>query len=84
MSQSVGKAASKYVQGTGGVVYNNPEYNSGMSREQTADSSILRPNLEIESNAKREEQVWTALANLELDSKLFNSSQSTAWTSIYS
>ncbi len=66
----VGKGGSKSVRGIGGVLYNNPEYNrSVMRNEEGESSSLLDPTLEISMNAKREEQVWTALANLELDSK---------------
>lgn len=67
----VGKQGPKSVQGIGGVVYNNPEYNRGVVKyDNEGGTSILNPTLEISMNAKREEQVWTALANLELDSKL--------------
>ena len=67
----VGKQGPKSVRGIGGVVYNNPEFNRGVLRNEEGDgTSILNPTLEISMNAKREEQVWTALANLELDSKL--------------
>ena len=67
----VGKRGPKSVRGTGGVVYNNPEFNRGVLLDnESGESSILNPNLEIKVNSKREEQVWIALANLELDSKL--------------
>lgn len=70
-SKFVGKRGPTSVRGIGGLVYNNPEFNRGVRNEETtAESSILSPNLEISTSAKREEQVWTALANLELDSKL--------------
>lgn len=67
----VGKSGPKSVRGTGGVVYNNPEFNRGvlLDNEKSDGDFILNPNLEIRVNSKREEQVWTALANLELDSK---------------
>lgn len=68
----VGKNGPKSVRGIGGVVYNNPEFNRGVLSGDEASSSgnsILSPSLEISTSAKREEQVWTALANLELDSK---------------
>ena len=68
-SRFVGIAEPKSVQGTGGMVYNNPEFNRGVLQNGEERASILSPNLEISTNAKREEQVWTALANLELDSK---------------
>lgn len=62
------KDASKTVRGIGGVVYNNPEYNKNMDQNYEV-TSILNPNMEISTSAKREDQVWMALANLELDSK---------------
>jgi hypothetical protein len=70
------KSASKMVQGIGGAVYNNPEFNRNMddtgeySRNvDDEDDSIVTPNLEMRTGGKREDQVWVALANLELDSK---------------
>ena len=68
-SRYIDKAGSKFVRGTGGVVYNNPEFNRGMGSNDGESSSTLNPNMEIKLNSKREDQVWTALANLELDSK---------------
>lgn len=71
----VGKRGPKSVRGTGRVVFNNPEFNRGIivpdeeSPSMSDEASILNPSLEIKVNSKREEQVWTALANLELDSK---------------
>jgi hypothetical protein len=57
------------VAGTGGVVYNNANFNKGAQKTgSTAD--LLRPNLEVTPKSMREEQVWTALASLELDSKI--------------
>jgi hypothetical protein len=69
----VGKRGRRSVRGTGGVVYNNPEFNRGPlgDADESDESSILNPSLEIKVNSKREEQVWTALANLELDSKCY-------------
>ena len=60
-------APSKSVAGTGGVVYNNVKYNKGAAASKS--SSELKPDMALSPNSKREEQVWTALANLELDSK---------------
>lgn len=57
------------VAGTGGVVYNNPEFNKGVQKSGDK-STILQPALEVSPRSKRQEQVWTALANLELDSKI--------------
>jgi hypothetical protein len=54
--------------GESGGVFNNAEYNF-LARENGSDRSLQRPNSEILSMSKREEQVWTALANLEIDSK---------------
>lgn len=70
----VGKSGPKSVRGTGGVVYNNPEFNRGvlLDNEKSDGDFILNPNLEIRVNSKREEQVWTALANLELDMQLLD------------
>jgi hypothetical protein len=66
----VSKRGRKSVRGTGGVVYNNPEFNRGvLGDDESGESSILNPSLEIKVDSKREEQVWAALANLELDSK---------------
>jgi hypothetical protein len=63
-----------------GGVFNNAEYNM-MARKDSDNSnsysvvdddksSVSRPK-EVSSSSKREEQVWTALANLELDSKYY-------------
>ena len=55
--------------GEGGGVFNSEKYNEVAKK---ADKSKLkRSDLEVSSSDRREEQVWTALANLELDSKLF-------------
>ena len=66
--KKISKSDSKSVAGTGGVVYNNIKYNRGAP---ITPGESLTPNLELSANSKREEQVWTALANLELDSKKF-------------
>jgi len=78
-SKSSATTSSKMVGGIGGVVFNNPEYNRNMDentaggaiykRMQTDNESILNPDLEVLAGGKREDQVWVALANLELDSK---------------
>ena len=60
------------VAGTGGVVYNNANFNKGV-QNLGRTSNIPRPNTQVTSNSKREDQVWTALANLELDSKFYHS-----------
>jgi hypothetical protein len=39
------------------------------SSSNGSSSSITRPGLQVSSSSKRQEQVWTALANLEIDSK---------------
>ena len=62
------KPDSKSVTGTGGRVYSKVKYNGGASKAQS--SVILQPDAQgISRNSKQEEQVWTSLANLELDSK---------------
>ncbi len=51
----------------GGGIFNNAEFNT---LAQKADvTKLKRSDLEVRSTDKREEQVWTALANLELDSE---------------
>lgn len=57
---------SMKVAGTGGVLFNNANFNQS---KQKTGSDLLRPDFEISSNAKREDQVWKALANLEVDSE---------------
>jgi hypothetical protein len=62
------KPDSKSATGTGGLVYSNVKYNGGSSKVQS--SPALQPDAQVVSpNSKQEEQVWTSLANLELDSK---------------
>jgi hypothetical protein len=62
------KPYSKYVAGSGGRVYNNVKSNGGASKVQS--STTPQPDAQdISPNSKQEEQVWTSLANLELDSK---------------
>ena len=70
------KGTSKAVQGIGGVVFNNPEYNRNMENMELSsrlmddtDTGILNSNEELRTGDKREDQVWVALANLEVDSK---------------
>jgi hypothetical protein len=53
--------------GQGGGVFNNAEFNTVAQKADT--SKLKRSDLEVSSSDQREEQVWTALANLELDSK---------------
>jgi hypothetical protein len=70
-SKTVNRSDRKDGSGTGGLVYNNAQWNTqlaeGGGKAKTA--ALLQPSLEISSNAKREEQVWAALATLEVDSK---------------
>jgi hypothetical protein len=54
--------------GEGGGVFNKAEFNT-LAKEANV-SNLKRSDLEVSSTDKREEQVWTALANLELDSTL--------------
>eukprot|EP00980_Cylindrotheca_fusiformis_P031115 scaffold25830_cov162-Cylindrotheca_fusiformis.AAC.16 len=54
------------VAGTGGKVF------SQESKEVRDKSSIMRPALEVTPRSKRQEQVWSALANLELDMQLLD------------
>jgi hypothetical protein len=69
-SKIVNRDDCKDVSGTGGLLYNNPKYNTQLAIGGPAKAAaLLQPSLEISSNSKREEQVWAALANLELDSK---------------
>lgn len=60
-------------------VFNNAEYNEYTSKQQsqqsTTNSSLqntrkVRP--QVSSNSKRDEQVWAALSNLELDMQLLD------------
>lgn len=55
-----------HVAGTGGGVFNNE------SKRARDKSSILRPTSEVTRRSKRQEQVWSALANLELDMQLLD------------
>jgi hypothetical protein len=54
--------------GEGGGVFNSEKYNEVAKKADKA--KLKRSDLEVSSSDRREEQVWTALANLELDSKL--------------
>lgn len=56
----------QHVAGTGGEVF------SKESKRARDKSSILRPALEVTPRSKRQEQVWSALANLELDMQLLD------------
>jgi hypothetical protein len=56
----------QHVAGTGGEVF------SKESKRVRDKSSILRPALEVTPRSKRQEQVWSALANLELDMQLLD------------
>ena len=53
--------------GEGAGVFNNAEYSPVAKKEGV--TKLKRSDLDVSSSDKREEQVWTALANLELDSK---------------
>ncbi|CAJ1954676.1 unnamed protein product [Cylindrotheca closterium] len=57
----------KNVAGTGGDVFKQRS-------KQVLDqqSSVLRPNYQLSSRNKREEQVWSALKNLELDMQMLD------------
>jgi hypothetical protein len=60
------KGADKMVQGIGGAVYNNPEFNRNMDENE---GTVMNTNIDEGSGTKRQDQVWVALANLELDSE---------------
>lgn len=63
-----GRKKTKPDSKSAGRVYNNVKYNGRASKVQS--STILQPDAqEISQSSKQEEQVWTSLANLELDSK---------------
>jgi hypothetical protein len=69
-SKTINRDDCKEVSGTGGLVYNNAQWNTQLATGGPANTAaVLPPSLEISPNSKREEQVWAALANLELDSK---------------
>ena len=53
--------------GEGAGVFNNAEFSPVAKKEGV--TKLKRSDLDVSSSDKREEQVWTALANLELDSK---------------
>lgn len=76
------KFSSKEGRGTGGNVFGNPQLNGerlekdGINAEVAKDMVIKTDSkrdkdMVIKPNSKREEQVWIALANLEIDSKIF-------------
>lgn len=68
--KNISKSDSKEISGIGGVVYNNVNFNKKMAGSTAPiRPSILDPDLQVSTSAKREDQVWAALANLELDSK---------------
>jgi len=54
------------IAGTGGDVF------SKRSKRVRDRSSLLRPKLELSSKNKRQEQVWSALRNLELDMQILD------------
>ncbi|KAL3934877.1 MAG: hypothetical protein SGARI_003200 [Bacillariaceae sp.] len=56
--------------GEGAGVFNNAEFSPVAKKEGV--SKLKRSDLEVSSSDKREEQVWTALANLELDMQLLD------------
>ncbi len=58
-------------------VFNNAEYNEytekqSTSQQQQAMSNSRRSRPQVSSNSKRDEQVWAALSNLELDMQLLD------------
>ena len=79
----ISKSDSATPGGTGGLVYNNKQYNTVTKEEavgqSTAPSTAQKPkesssiaaDLQVSPSSNKEDQVWTALANLELDSKFF-------------
>lgn len=56
--------------GEGGGVFNSADFNS-LAKDAKV-SKLKRSDLQVSFTDEREEQVWTALANLELDSTLQN------------
>lgn len=62
----VDKNIPKNTAGTGGDVF------SKRTKQARDRSSLLHPNLQLSSRNKREEQVWSALRNLELDMQMLD------------
>ena len=58
---------SNAVAGTGGVVFQK-----GAEEAKVPGSLLLSPNLEVAVRSRQEEQVWSALANLEVDMQLLD------------
>ena len=83
LKPKLSKSDSKNPGGTGGLVYNNTQYNTvtaeGVDKEvtespsttDTASDTEKMADLKVSPSSNKQEQVWTALANLELDSKCF-------------
>ena len=79
----ISKSDSATPGGTGGLVYNNKQY-STINKEEggqstaasaaptTKESSSVAADLQVSPSSNKEDQVWTALANLELDSTFFS------------
>lgn len=63
--KTVSKDDSRFVRGTGGTIFNNNKYNTGKRVGFKATNS---DTLQVSSDSTNSDQVWTALANLELDS----------------
>ena len=58
-------------------VFNNAEYNDYTEKQPTSQQQQSMPNSrrsrpQVSSNSKRDEQVWAALSNLELDMQLLD------------
>jgi hypothetical protein len=65
--KTVSKDDSRFVRGTGGTIFNGRRLGSGkaMNKNNKNDNTLLQ----VSSDSTNSDQVWTALANLELDSK---------------
>jgi hypothetical protein len=73
---------NSWARGTGGNVFDNPQVNgeniekddvnAGVAKDMVIKTNTKRDkDMVIKPTSKREEQVWIALANLEIDSKIF-------------
>jgi hypothetical protein len=63
--KTVSKDDSRFVRGTGGTIFNNKKYNTG---KRLGVKAMNDDTLQVSSDSTKSDQVWTALANLELDS----------------
>jgi hypothetical protein len=64
--KTVSKDDSRFVRGTGGTIFNGRRLGGGkvMNKNNKNDNTLLQ----VSSDSTNSDQVWTALANLELDS----------------